>query len=764
MAKRFHRRGHGTGVRDYSILKDVQDMPMRGSLPQNGPERGFIGYDALGNPVYDDRDLRSDERKAWDEQMAELQKRMQTLRVSDATKRERLRKEAIRARVTGRPLAVPPAELPAEPPPSGEPQGRPPVATPVVRNGTPKASGEPGKTETPSPSLQAVVSTVPARGATLGSGDTGIRVNNVPVGPGDTGTLSQLKSAAKDAATVEALRARRERQKLQNDALFDERRRYQERQAIRDQLDANMEERRAAKRAEREKAYKARMDSRYASGSLSNEDDWRNLGREGSNRRGADERAALAKALQERMTRMADTTSVDKDGNYTNAFYANDPKRQRDLAALRKLVDRDVAGSTITDKQLDAVAAKLDKWEQGAAAAGERRARAAADRHAERVRQLRQEYGLTDPSFTDPMVEAFHKNTQEQARRRILQDMDVAPAQGGSEGRADRMARYADNWVELLKTGLDPNATFSKAMSHKVNQVAFMSGVQSIDRDDPERADKIDQLRRRFIVNQAMADAGLDDGRIKAGGADTGSPVQRLANYAADMARDLPGNQSATALTSAGVIRPVDAGGRQLPSIVEAQRARDVIRPRKRDEETQQDALGGNASFTPAYKPTPEDQLAVNKMLSQQFSDKDWEARREKFNRRMNNHALQTHNAALDYLEFDRALQDADQQVRLQQLDEMGQGLQQATETIRTKYKDQPGYMPELFDGLSRSVQLSRVTGAALSQSLPARSAAMSALIRRRKAAAQRLTDVANGYDGSEDTADNDVIRPRRRR
>ena len=437
-----------------------------------------------------------------------------------------------------------------------------------------------------------------------------------------TETRGKLEAAARNKAAVLEANSNTARK----DAQYAERQADANRevQAIRDAVARrsdilNRERQRNAQiDQDAERRRQERADVRFKNRTLSNREDWENLGREGGNSRdytkaaegetpeqlkaAQDKRNERLAALRDRIAEMTDTTLLkkgetgkwengkmvvrDADGNvvdakevasrrttgvgddglrYANETYANAPGRMRQAQEFKKLMES--AGDNITDAQMEAIGKGLDKWQGESDAFAQRRDDAERMRTADRMRQLRKDYGMTSPSFSDDMVKAFHKESQEQERKKILQDMDVAPGQGDEAGRADRMSRYADNWEKLMQTGFDAQGAFDKAMTHKVNQEAFRQGMKSIARDDPERADKVDQLRRRFIINQAMADAGLDDKRIKAEGKSAGtSPAERLKNYSDSMSRDLPGNQGATAMAAAGSI--------ETPNIVDAIRAK----------------------------------------------------------------------------------------------------------------------------------------------------------------------------------------------
>lgn len=389
--------------------------------------------------------------------------------------------------------------------------------------------------------IQTDVTTVGSRYNKVSSSDTGVRVNGAPVETGDEATMAKIKEAQRESATTDALQARRTRQGVQNDMRSDERRFYQEHLANQDALDANMKARSDRLRADREAAHKKRMDKRYESRTLTGMSDWENLGRdstkrdfgaraEGESDASWNARSGAVDAVEKLRKRFAALSVKDAD---KNEFYAYNPNRMRDVSGLGNMFNKAVDSGNLTDAQIEGLNKTLDMYEGEGRKTKATLQRNAAMRDAENVRKYREMYGMGDRNvFSDDDVKKFHADRQAASRKEILQTMQVAPGQGGEESRGQRVRDFSDNWMKLVDNGLDVAGTFKKSMSNEANRKAYQEGIAGIAADDPERADKMDQLRRRFVMNQAMEDAGLTDRMMK--------PTEGQTLGAA-MSGDLPG-------------------------------------------------------------------------------------------------------------------------------------------------------------------------------------------------------------------------------
>lgn len=436
----------------------------------------------------------------------------------------------------------------------------------------------------------------------LSSSDTGIRANGAPVEVGDTATKAAIKEAQRESATTDALQARRVRQGVQNDMKSDDRRRYQEYLANQDALDANMKARRDRLRAEREAAHKERMNKRYESRTLTGMADWENLGRdstkrdfsarkEGESDESWNARSGAVDAVEKLRGRFAALGVRDAD---KNEFYAYNPNRMRDVSGLGNLFNRAVESGNLTDAQIEGINKTLDMYEGEGRKTKATLQRNAAMRDAENVRKYREMYGMGDRDvFSDDDVKQFHADRQAASRKEILQDMQVAPGQGSEEGRGQRVRDFSDNWMKLVDNGLDVAGTFKKAMSNEANRKAYQEGIAGIAANDPERADKLDQIRRRFVMNQAMADAGLTDRMVKPAEGQT---------LGAAMASDLPGKTGLILsdlqiaednVPNAGVSQGDTDAAKTSGAEAAAAPASDALKPHKKKEDTQQVAKGG---------------------------------------------------------------------------------------------------------------------------------------------------------------------------
>ena len=443
----------------------------------------------------------------------------------------------------------------------------------------------------------------------LSSSDTGIRANGAPVEVGDTATKSAIKEAQRESAMTDALQARRVRQGVQNDMKSDDRRRYQEYLATQDALDARMKARLDRLRAEREAAHKKRMDERYKSRTLTGKSDWENLGRdstkrdfsarmEGESDASWNARSGAVEAVDKLRKRFAELGVKDAD---KNEFYAYNPNRMRDVSGLGNLFNKAVERGSLTDAQIDGINKTLDMYEDERDNNKARIKERVALNDAENVRRYRTMYGLTDRNasgnyiISDDEVKKFHGDKQKAARDEILKGMQVAPGQGGAEGRGERIKQFSDGWMKLMDNGLDVEGTLDRALSDPGTRKAYLDAKASVDlKNDPEASDKLDQIRRRFVMNQAMADAGLTDRMVKPAEGQT---------LGAAMASDLPGKTGLILsdlqiaednVPNAGVSQGDTDAAKTSGAEAAAAQASGALKPhKKKEEDTQQVAKGG---------------------------------------------------------------------------------------------------------------------------------------------------------------------------
>lgn len=299
---------------------------------------------------------------------------------------------------------------------------------------------------------------------------------------------------------------------------------YELRQNERDRIDQIGKDRHARQAAEREAAAQRRADKRFADRTLYNEADWKNLGREGSNKADYSDRregesdqdwAVRNKARQERQGRMdALLKRLDAMGEQDadkNPFYANDPNKQQNLARLRGLIvgdDGKVRGD-ITDAQIEGANATLDAWKKGADEKGARQKAFADMKQAEEVSRLRNMYGMQlSDGFKAKDVLEFHQAQQAKARKKILEGMQK---EGGDhlEDSHNLMVKFSRGWQKLIDNGFNPTTTFQEAMTKDDMRDAYNARMKELDVNDPDYRDKTDQLRRHFTVQYAMQQAGV---------------------------------------------------------------------------------------------------------------------------------------------------------------------------------------------------------------------------------------------------------------
>lgn len=573
--------GPGRRVHDWDLHRDIVNMPRRDSLPQEGPEQFTApvvpGSEiSFGAPMVDNR---SDERKAWDKRMEALRERLEQNRKTEKDQAETYRKRWVQSRVAGRPMdeAGNPVE---EPKPAEEPKKESPETATAAQtqgnklsNGQPKV-GQPAAAQPPTrpgalkPKKEPVGPGATRRyGLRAGTGD--ISWDGTPVPKNFSAARSNLEgilTAETGAARDRAEAAAQVQHAVSSHAPFEA---YQASMNERERIEQIGKDRRARQAAEREAAAQRRADKRFADRTLYNEADWKNLGREGSNKADYSDRrtgesdkdwGVREQAIKERQGRMdALRKRMDAMGLQDaekNSFYANDPNKQQNLARLRGLVDK--AGNGITDAQMEGVNATLDAWEKGAAEKGARNEAFRKMKDATEISRLRGLYSMGDTSVWSPEdVRERHRSATAAARREIMKGMQIAPGTAAQDttGQAGgaAMAKYAQDWQKLLDNGFDPMAEFREMMGSTTKNEAgrtwkdlFKDASASISTNDPDFADKQDQLKRRFILSWAMNKENLaakeagHDAPFKETGGESGAAGADLAGVD-NFTKALPG-------------------------------------------------------------------------------------------------------------------------------------------------------------------------------------------------------------------------------
>lgn len=364
MAKRSHRKGHGTGIKDYRAYEEMTRLPMRESLApgKKGPTTRFLTGPGISIPITtDDRsETEKAAQDAWDERMKEI------LKARDD--RGKAKKEAAirQVRKIARGEGTTPGTEPT--PGTGPTETAEGTTTDTTTSGGPvnPGSGTRQKKEgvrqaKPAPlNPRKIVATTDVSTRNLGGGDAasdtqvdGLSDRN------QTDVVSHLTGTARNKAAVLDIQANDARKDaLQESRIRDEERRRDEIRRKAEQGDETKKywaDREEKRKAAADAAYADRMERRYQEGKLSSMDDWRNLGREGSNRRNyaavegetdaqkKERETALAerndriKGLQQKAARMADRTLLrkgeeltwDKDGNRLVTRAATDAEREQ---------------------------------------------------------------------------------------------------------------------------------------------------------------------------------------------------------------------------------------------------------------------------------------------------------------------------------------------------------------------------------------------------------------------------------------------------
>lgn len=557
--------GPGRRTRDWGIMYDLARMPLREKLTPNEPEITAIGEpDLPGSTLLH---TPSAERQEWDARLKSIEDRIEKNRIADAEEAKGYRSRAAKSAAAGYPVDDDGNPI-DEPKPVEEPKkessekatvapaqgnrlsngqpkaGQPAAAQPLTRRGAPK--NEPvGQGMTGRRSTRAGYGHVSWNGAAVPQSNNAAQANIA-------GVVAAETQAGRDRAEAAAQVQHAVSSHAPSEA-------YQASMDERERVEQIGKDRRARQAAEREAAARRRADKRFADRTLYNEADWKNLGREGSNKADYSDRregesdkdwAVRDKARQERQGRMDsllkrldDMGVQDAD---KNSFYANDPNKQQNLARLRGLIvgdDGKVRGD-ITDAQIEGANATLDAWQKGAAEKGARQKAFTDMKQAEEVSRLRNMYGMKYGVYSPQEVLDFHKSQQAAAQRNILKGMQIAPGltpmqeeEGGGTAkglhdpeapardlRPAAMAKFSQDWQNLINNGFDPDATFKEAMNQGGMKDAHRAALATLDRNDPDYADKEDQLRRRFTLQYAMQKAGLG----QEGGGETGQAGKQI--------------------------------------------------------------------------------------------------------------------------------------------------------------------------------------------------------------------------------------------
>lgn len=518
MAKRSHRKGHGTGVRDYNLLAEVNAMPRRDTLP--GGERRVVTVDTPSGMSFSTvEDNRSDEKKFWDEHYEDIQRRLTDRKADDQTKAAALRRRAAKARALGRPVgengevetsAPAAATAESQAPETPETPTTPQAPTTPVANGRPQVKNAPSaplspRNQTPAaPPLS--VGTTTEHGGTGLPTDSRVRVNGAPLDIRNTPANNSLAHLQNEELTAAEIQAAENRRDAQSDAATSEVSRLQKRRAERLRQDKTRYalEQEAAQFREQQRA--DMMERRYKNRSFRNADDWANLGRlrEGEQMldqkdynarvgdlvkrarklRTAEGRAGLGSIDLQDMDMVFKTvgklsTSKDADGNVSY-------------------------GGNLTPAQIEALGKRISGFESRAKA-NQAYAAVQADAHNSRVaEQYRQQYGLQ--GFSDEDVLGFHeKRARKTANDALDRMLDYGKRLGDPDkvsgmDREDALRQYEKDW-DTIRRNVDVTGLFNRAMEDKATKDKFMSDSADIG-TGPGADIKQANLRRDAILRQ----------------------------------------------------------------------------------------------------------------------------------------------------------------------------------------------------------------------------------------------------------------------
>ena len=496
MAKRSHRKGHGTGVKDYQTFQELQRLPTRESLApgKRGPQLSVLRPDQvprLGHAVLpfaittDDRTVEEKAaQEAWDARMGEIMK-------GDAERAAKKKQERIE---TTKKLAVDknaravqeedPAkkedvakkeEAPVPDSTSGQPLQNGQKKAGAVENARKPAKGD------PVPPRQAA--NVTSSQENSGTTNPDVRVNNIPVSS-DSTTMSKLGAAARADAGVLENDARTAKMQSDYDSAV-------RRDAIRgkqlsrgrdatnaafDRAMASWKQARQELAEEDRRKTEARNEDRFNKRTLNGQADWDNLGRSGKSDKASTDEAAKT-AYGERLNALKQKLA-DLEGS--EDFKNFNPNRQKDLDRLRKVIDATESGAGLTAEQFEAAEKKVGGWGAETDAAKKKynniadATRSWAD--AKHRSEIRRKYGLPGVDvMSNEEVDAYGEKQQKKERMALYGSLDLT-GKGGAEG----LKNFADNYEKLQAAGFDTNKAFTEALKNEDTKAAYLAELDKI--------------------------------------------------------------------------------------------------------------------------------------------------------------------------------------------------------------------------------------------------------------------------------------------
>ena len=226
-----------------------------------------------------------------------------------------------------------------------------------------------------------------------------------------------------------------------------------------------------------------------------------------------------------------------------DSFYSNNPAKMRGLENLRKVFEDSHKAGTLTDKQIDAFAAKLDSWDAEAKGNRKRIDAANAEREMRQQLELRQKYGMTDKDpgtgqylVSDDDLKAYDEKVRGEVVKKTLGEMATRGPVDTEQGYRE----YGKSWQTLMENGINmpqARADAFKALSPEA-RAEYNRQVHEAASED-ER----DTVKQNLVLNYLYKKNGItrDDPTM---GTVLGHDVAKLNSQAIAEHNDRPGNVS----------------------------------------------------------------------------------------------------------------------------------------------------------------------------------------------------------------------------
>lgn len=517
MARRSHRKGHGTGTRDYNLLAEINAMPRRDSLP--GGNAGTVVTTRVygsGVPGVSIEDQRSDELKFWDEHYEDLKKRMAANRTADQAKAAQSRREvaALKKRIAkatalGVPLAddtaaksqaeqkeTPAPAAPSEPGKKPEPERKPPSGPTNGQRQVRTQPSAPLAPRNPRPAApETVVGTVGRFGGTGSATDTHVRVDGAPLDARNTGAQAALGKMQAEHLKAGEIRAAEERKDAQSAAQTSDVDRLHSREVARFQQEKNRQELSDARAQFREQQRAALMEKRYKNRSFRDAEDWKNLGtlREGEqmlDEKTYDEKVGdlvdRAKRLRSAAGRAGLGLTDLQDMDMVFKTVGKLPTEKREDGSVKY-------GGNLTPAQIEALGKRIGGFEANARASRARTAARVEAINRQTADAYREQYGLQ--GFSDEDVLRFHERRRGQAVGKALDTIAAI----GTPKDADGVRGYEGAW-DVIRRNADITGALNRALPDQAAKDRFMDDIAAITGEDA--AARREDFRRSTIIAQ----------------------------------------------------------------------------------------------------------------------------------------------------------------------------------------------------------------------------------------------------------------------